>query len=844
MLTYNNLLKIDPMFGQADPKDVAEFIRTQYYPDADPDDFYNRFSEESQITADDIRKIDNRFEGVDDDALFGFVKDKLYTDVPEEQMPEIEAVFKGKAKDRTWGEVGSDTVGSWVAGANSAVAGTTRVSERTYSALLDPVNRGMDYVSEGLGMGKISQNMPWNVVLSGEKALSSLTEQQAEDASQGQSEGLRGERAIVSAQQDERKLEGDGVLSRGAQAAGDYLTNPALLGDTVVQSLPAMALGGAAAKGAGLLATAGGATTAEIVAAATAAGIGMEALTEGGNAAIEAGKTVKGMSFKELEAKSDNYNEYLSQDMKPEEARDQTARDAELRAMAIAVPASAIFAKLGAPLETKLLTGYGGAVDSVKGGVGQTLEEIGQEGVGQFATNVGVLAGDRDTQLDDNVVEAAGAGAAVGGVMGAAGGTVNEVTNRVSGLQPTIKAANDVLKRARAGEALTDKDIDLARRIYPSVKDELFDASREAHARNLADAQMDVDLAADPKAQVESELGEASDFDFSDINNLVDERGGYVRPEVKAEIEAFEADRANRELITGQNELNFDGVVGPPTPEVKPAKPGEQLSLTLEGGESVQAPDTQMELDLQPVAPKADQLALDLDGVEARKAAERQKLAEMKAQELEARKLREAETGQNELDFDRDPDPLFEQTEMDLSDGEVTKPTTPLDDSRQLEMPLTPPDEEVKGEQIAMNFNPVQVTAAGKPFTTEKSAKAAAQLKQKKGTIADFEVVKEGDGYGYRELAQVDTAQVDTAQVELDTQEDTGSILNTEVDAKPPTEITPAVEQALEDAEVDVEVFVKETGETKKVKQNALKAVQELDVQIDKYRSLLKCLRS
>jgi hypothetical protein len=241
-----------------------------------------------------------------------------------------------------------------------------------------------------------------------------------------------------------------------------------------------------------------------------------------------------------------------------------------------------------------------------------------------------------------------------------------------------------------------------------------------------------------------------------------------------------------------------------------------------------------MELDLQPVAPKADQLALDLDGVEARKAAERQKLAEMKAQELEARKLREAETGQNELDFDRDPDPLFEQTEMDLSDGEVTKPTTPLDDSRQLEMPLTPPDEEVKGEQIAMNFNPVQVTAAGKPFTTEKSAKAAAQLKQKKGTIADFEVVKEGDGYGYRELAQV----------ELDTQEDTGSILNTEVDAKPPTEITPAVEQALEDAEVDVEVFVKETGETKKVKQNALKAVQELDVQIDKYRSLLKCLRS
>lgn len=187
------------------------------------------------------------------------------------------------------------------------------------------------------------------------------------------------------------------------------------------------ALAGAVAKGLGTEAAETAATAAGHR-AATAAATGMTTIMETGSAGQQTYQQAMAQPQSVWDVNPE-YKRMVAAGGDPQTIKETIARGASMEAQAITAPIAAIAGRIAAPFEADVFTrGLARKPKAMLAGAArETVEEGIQEGGSQLAGNLGLRQVDPTQAAWEGVPEAAGTGAAIGGLLGggmAAGGAV------------------------------------------------------------------------------------------------------------------------------------------------------------------------------------------------------------------------------------------------------------------------------------------------------------------------------------------------------------------------------------------------------------------------------------
>ncbi|WP_164186104.1 PLxRFG domain-containing protein [Stenotrophomonas maltophilia] len=345
-----------------------------------------------------------------------------------------------KRPERTWGEAIKDTGLGIATGAANIIGGA--IEQRNS---LEPTNlvrqglRGLDRLGVK-GASETAALVPGtpSEILGGRRAgsdsagLSKATQMATDYLGESQSEALKQEKQEL---QDTK-----GFFA----SAGKVLSSPRLIGNFLAEQVPNIATMGAGTRAAaaqageramaGALAKGLGTEAAETAAtaaghrAATAAATGMTTVMETGSAGQQTYQQAMAQPQSVWDANPE-YKRMVAAGGDPQTVKETIARGASMEAQAITAPIAAIAGRIAAPFEADVFTrGLARKPKAMLAGAArETVEEGLQEGGSQLAGNLGQRQVDPAQAAWEGVPEAAGTGAAIGGLLGggmAAGGAI------------------------------------------------------------------------------------------------------------------------------------------------------------------------------------------------------------------------------------------------------------------------------------------------------------------------------------------------------------------------------------------------------------------------------------
>lgn len=345
-----------------------------------------------------------------------------------------------KRPERTWSEAIKDTGLGIATGAANIIGGA--IEQRNS---LEPTNlvrqglRGLDRLGVK-GASETAALVPGtpSEILGGRRAgsdsagLSKATQMATDYLGESQSDALRQEKQEL---QDTK-----GFFA----SAGKVLSSPRLIGNFLAEQVPNVAAMGAGTRAAaaqagdralaGALAKGLGTEAAETAAtaaghrAATAAATGMTTVMETGSAGQQTYQQAMELPQPVWDANPE-YKRMVAAGGDPQTVKETIARGASMEAQAITAPIAAIAGRIAAPFEADVFTrGLARKPKAMLAGAArETVEEGIQEGGSQLAGNLGQRQVDPTQAAWEGVPEAAGTGAAIGGLLGggmAAGGAI------------------------------------------------------------------------------------------------------------------------------------------------------------------------------------------------------------------------------------------------------------------------------------------------------------------------------------------------------------------------------------------------------------------------------------
>ncbi|OWQ58449.1 PLxRFG domain-containing protein [Stenotrophomonas maltophilia] len=345
-----------------------------------------------------------------------------------------------KRPERTWGEAIKDTGLGIATGAANIIGGA--IEQRNS---LEPTNlvrqglRGLDRLGVK-GASETAALVPGtpSEILGGRRAgsdsagLSKATQMATDYLGESQSDALKQEKQEL---QDTK-----GFFA----SAGKVLSSPRLIGNFLAEQVPNIATMGAGTRAAaaqageramaGALAKGLGTEAAETAAtaaghrAATAAATGMTTVMETGSAGQQTYQQAMAQPQSVWDANPE-YKRMVAAGGDPQTVKETIARGASMEAQAITAPIAAIAGRIAAPFEADVFTrGLARKPKAMLAGAArETVEEGLQEGGSQLAGNLGQRQVDPTQAAWEGVPEAAGTGAAIGGLLGggmAAGGAI------------------------------------------------------------------------------------------------------------------------------------------------------------------------------------------------------------------------------------------------------------------------------------------------------------------------------------------------------------------------------------------------------------------------------------
>ncbi|HFL2038744.1 TPA: PLxRFG domain-containing protein [Stenotrophomonas maltophilia] len=364
----------------------------------------------------------------------------LALDVADPFAPRQPVQKVAKRPERTWGEAIKDTGLGIATGAANIVGGA--IEQRNS---LEPTNlvrqglRGLDRLGVK-GASETAALVPGtpSEILGGRRAgsdsagLSKATQMATDYLGESQSEALKQEKQEL---QDTK-----GFFA----SAGKVLSSPRLIGNFLAEQVPNIATMGAGTRAAaaqageramaGALAKGLGTEAAETAAtaaghrAATAAATGMTTVMETGSAGQQTYQQAMAQPQSVWDANPE-YKRMVAAGGDPQTVKETIARGASMEAQAITAPIAAIAGRIAAPFEADVFTrGLARKPKAMLAGAArETVEEGLQEGGSQLAGNLGQRQVDPAQAAWEGVPEAAGTGAAIGGLLGggmAAGGAI------------------------------------------------------------------------------------------------------------------------------------------------------------------------------------------------------------------------------------------------------------------------------------------------------------------------------------------------------------------------------------------------------------------------------------
>ncbi len=345
-----------------------------------------------------------------------------------------------KRPERTWGEAIKDTGLGIASGAANIIGGA--VEQRNSMEPTNIVRQGLRFLDR-LGVKGASETAALvpgtpSEIFGGRRAgsdtaaLSKATQAATDYLGESQSDALKQEK------QDLQDTKGF------FPSAGKVLSSPRLIGNFLAEQVPNVAamgagtrlaaarageraLAGAVAKGLGTEAAEAAATAAGHR-AATAAATGMTTIMETGSAGQHTYQQAMAQPQSVWDANPE-YKRMVAAGGDPQTVKETIARGASMEAQAITAPIAAIAGRIAAPFEADVFTrGLARKPKAMLAGTArETVEEGIQEGGSQLAGNLGQRQIDPTQAAWEGVPEAAGTGAAIGGLLGggmAAGGAV------------------------------------------------------------------------------------------------------------------------------------------------------------------------------------------------------------------------------------------------------------------------------------------------------------------------------------------------------------------------------------------------------------------------------------
>ncbi|MBP2482858.1 hypothetical protein J3A72_003150 [Stenotrophomonas sp. PvP093] len=345
-----------------------------------------------------------------------------------------------KRPERTWGEAIKDTGLGIASGAANIIGGA--VEQRNSMEPTNVVRQGLRFLDR-LGVKGASETAALvpgtpSEIFGGRRAgsdtaaLSKATQAATDYLADSQSDALKQEK------QDLQDTKGF------FPSAGKVLSSPRLIGNFLAEQVPNVAamgagtrlaaarageraLAGAVAKGLGTEAAETAATAAGHR-AATAAATGMTTIMETGSAGQQTYQQAMAQPQSVWDANPE-YKRMVAAGGDPQTVKETIARGASMEAQAITAPIAAIAGRIAAPFEADVFTrGLARKPKAMLAGAArETVEEGIQEGGSQLAGNLGQRQIDPTQAAWEGVPEAAGTGAAIGGLLGggmAAGGAV------------------------------------------------------------------------------------------------------------------------------------------------------------------------------------------------------------------------------------------------------------------------------------------------------------------------------------------------------------------------------------------------------------------------------------
>ncbi len=345
-----------------------------------------------------------------------------------------------KRPERSWGEAIKDTGLGIASGAANIIGGA--VEQRNSMEPTNVVRQGLRFLDR-LGVKGASETAALvpgtpSEIFGGRRAgsdtaaLSKATQAATDYLGESQSDALKQEKQEL---QDTKGF---------FPSAGKVLSSPRLIGNFLAEQVPNVAamgvgtrvaaaraseraLAGAVAKGLGTEAAETAATAAGHR-AATAAATGMTTIMETGSAGQQTYQQAMAQPQSVWDANPE-YKRMVAAGGDPQTVKETIARGASMEAQAITAPIAAIAGRIAAPFEADVFTrGLARKPKAMLAGAArETVEEGIQEGGSQLAGNLGQRQIDPTQAAWEGVPEAAGTGAAIGGLLGggmAAGGAL------------------------------------------------------------------------------------------------------------------------------------------------------------------------------------------------------------------------------------------------------------------------------------------------------------------------------------------------------------------------------------------------------------------------------------
>ncbi|OBU70241.1 PLxRFG domain-containing protein [Stenotrophomonas maltophilia] len=345
-----------------------------------------------------------------------------------------------KRPERSWGEAIKDTGLGIASGAANIIGGA--VEQRNSMEPTNVVRQGLRFLDR-LGVKGASETAALvpgtpSEIFGGRRAgsdtaaLSKAMQAATDYLGESQSDALKQEKQEL---QDTKGF---------FPSAGKVLSSPRLIGNFLAEQVPNVAamgagtrvaaaraseraLAGAVAKGLGTEAAETAATAAGHR-AATAAATGMTTIMETGSAGQQTYQQAMAQPQSVWDANPE-YKRMVAAGGDPQTVKETIARGASMEAQAITAPIAAIAGRIAAPFEADVFTrGLARKPKAMLAGAArETVEEGIQEGGSQLAGNLGQRQIDPTQAAWEGVPEAAGTGAAIGGLLGggmAAGGAV------------------------------------------------------------------------------------------------------------------------------------------------------------------------------------------------------------------------------------------------------------------------------------------------------------------------------------------------------------------------------------------------------------------------------------